>query len=63
MFKSNKQASGAGMALARDRVVRDEVEASAATLLGKALGLDFILSAVKSSRRVRARDDMTDLLF
>lgn len=44
-------------------MVRDEVEASAATLLGKALGLDFILSAVKSRRRVRARDDMTDLLF
>lgn len=55
-YSSNsKQASRAGMQLARGRGVRGEVEMRAAVVLGRVLSLDFILSAMRSHRGVLNR--------
>lgn len=54
--RNSKQVSRAGTEVASGRVVGGEVERRGAVFLGRALSSDFILSAMRSDRRVLSRE-------
>ena len=53
--RNSKQASRAGMERARERVVRGKVKRRAGVFSGRALSLNFVLSAMRSRRSFQQR--------